>query len=52
MVNGSRYSQSSGLATGESKLPISESVKVNFKGQMKDYIDLADKRIACIQFGN
>lgn len=30
------------LATGEASMPIPESVKVTFKGQMKDYMDFRD----------
>ena len=30
------------LATGEATMPIPESVKVTFKGQMKDYMDFRD----------
>lgn len=30
------------LATGEAAMPIPESVKVTFKGQMKDYMDFRD----------
>ena len=30
------------LATGEATMPIPESVKVTFKGQMKDYLDFRD----------
>jgi len=30
------------LATGESAMPIPESVKVTFKGEMKDYMDFRD----------
>ncbi|MFN8415422.1 MAG: bifunctional aconitate hydratase 2/2-methylisocitrate dehydratase [Cytophagaceae bacterium] len=30
------------LATGESEMPIPESVKVTFKGSMKDYMDFRD----------
>lgn len=47
MSKGVAYGADSGtvalaLATGEASMPIPESVKVTFKGEMKDYMDFRD----------